>query len=109
MTTSPDTPEIDLTTDVVTLTRQLMDINSVSLNELELADAVERALAAYDHLVVERRGNSIVARTDLGLPERVVIAGHLDTVPVNGNFPSRLDEATLKMLAIYVHSLGGGK
>ena len=93
MTTSPDTPEIDLTTDVVTLTRQLMDINSVSLNELELADAVERALAAYDHLVVERRGNSIVARTDLGLPERVVIAGHLDTVPVNGNFPSRLDEA----------------
>jgi succinyl-diaminopimelate desuccinylase len=94
VTTSPDTPEIDLTTDVVTLTRQLMDINSVSLNELELADGVERALAAYDHLVVERRGNSIVARTDLGLPERVVIAGHLDTVPVNGNFPSRLDEAT---------------
>ncbi|MFE7228373.1 succinyl-diaminopimelate desuccinylase [Nocardioides sp. NPDC057577] len=71
-----------------------MDINSVSLDELELADAVERALAAHDHLVVERRGNSIVARTDLGLPERVVIAGHLDTVPVNGNFPSRLDEAT---------------
>ena len=94
MTTSPDTPEIDLTTDVVTLTRQLMDIDSVSLNELELADAVERALAVYDHLVVERRGNSVVARTDLGLPERVVIAGHLDTVPVNGNFPSRLDEAT---------------
>ncbi|MFJ9388368.1 succinyl-diaminopimelate desuccinylase [Nocardioides sp. NPDC101246] len=94
MTTSPDTPEIDLTTDVVTLTRQLMDINSVSLDELQLADAVERALTAYDHLVVERRGNSIVARTDLGLPERVVIVGHLDTVPVNGNFPSRLDEAT---------------
>ncbi|SDK78929.1 succinyldiaminopimelate desuccinylase [Nocardioides sp. YR527] len=94
MTTSPETSEIDLTTDVVTLTRQLMDINSVSLDELELADAVERALTAYDHLVVERRGNSIVARTDLGLPERVVIAGHLDTVPVNGNFPSRLDEAT---------------
>ncbi|WP_406023354.1 succinyl-diaminopimelate desuccinylase [Nocardioides sp. NBC_00850] len=94
MTTSPDTPEIDLTTDVVTLTRQLMDIDSVSLNELGLADAVERALAVYDHLVVERRGNSVVARTDLGLPERVVIAGHLDTVPVNGNFPSRFDEAT---------------
>lgn len=97
MTTSPDTPSkprLDLTTDVVTLTRQLMDINSVSLEERMLADAVEQALTAYDHLVVERRGNSIIARTDLGHPERVVIAGHLDTVPVNGNFPSRLDEAT---------------
>ncbi|NYI76049.1 succinyl-diaminopimelate desuccinylase [Nocardioides panzhihuensis] len=92
---------LDLTTDVVTLTRQLMDIDSVSLNELELADAVEQALSVYAHLVVERRGNSIVARTDLGLPERVVIAGHLDTVPINGNFPSRLDEA-----AGVLHGLG---
>ncbi|MGH3350853.1 MAG: succinyl-diaminopimelate desuccinylase [Nocardioides sp.] len=85
---------LDLTTDVVTLTRQLMDINSVSLDERVLADAVEQALTAYDHLVVERRGNSVIARTDLGRPERIVIAGHLDTVPVNDNFPSRLDEAT---------------
>ncbi|WP_425465459.1 succinyl-diaminopimelate desuccinylase [Nocardioides albertanoniae] len=71
-----------------------MDINSVSLEERAIADAVEQELTAYDHLVVERRGNAVVARTDLGRRERVVIAGHLDTVPVNGNFPSRLDEAT---------------
>jgi succinyl-diaminopimelate desuccinylase len=82
---------LDLTADVVTLTRRLVDIESVSRNELEIADAVESALAAYDHLAVSRHGNTVVARTDLGRGERVVIAGHLDTVPVNDNLPSRLD------------------
>jgi succinyl-diaminopimelate desuccinylase len=83
--------ELDLSADVVALTRQLVDIESVSHHERELADAVERALAAYDHLDVVRRGNTVVARTHLGRPERVVLAGHLDTVPVNGNMPSRLE------------------
>ncbi|MBO0843275.1 MAG: succinyl-diaminopimelate desuccinylase [Nocardioides sp.] len=85
---------IDLSTDVVTLTRQLMDIESVSRDEQAITDAVEQALLALDHLTVTRRGNTLVARTELGRGERVIIAGHLDTVPVNGNFPSRLDEAT---------------
>lgn len=83
--------ELDLTTDVVTLTRQLVDIESVSHHEDELADAVERALSALDHLEVVRRGNTVVARTHLGRAERVVLAGHFDTVPVNGNMPSRLE------------------
>ena len=85
-------PRLDLTADVVTLTRQLVDIESVSRNEQAIADAVEAALASYDHLTVLRRGHTIVARTDLGRGERVVIAGHLDTVPVNDNLPSRLDD-----------------
>ena len=55
------------------------------------SDAVEHALAAYPHLTVTRRGHTVVARTDLGRGERVVIAGHLDTVPVNDNLPSRRD------------------
>jgi len=83
--------ELDLSADVVAVTRQLVDIESVSHHEQRLADAVEAALVACGHLEVQRRGNTLVARTDLGRDERVVIAGHLDTVPVNDNLPSRLD------------------
>ena len=64
---------------------------SVSLNEQAIADAVERALRALPHLTVDRVGHTVVARTDLGRGERVVIAGHLDTVPVNDNLPARRD------------------
>ncbi len=84
-------PDLDLTADVVTLTRQLVDIESVSRNEEAIADAVEAALSRLGHLTVLRRGHTVVARTDLGRGERVVIAGHLDTVPLNDNLPSRND------------------
>jgi succinyl-diaminopimelate desuccinylase len=83
---------IDLTADVVTLTGQLVDIESVSRNEQAIADAVGAALSTCGHLTVSRHGNTVVARTDLGRGERVVIAGHLDTVPVNGNLPSRYEQ-----------------
>ena len=86
---------LDLTADAVTLTQQLVDIESVSGNEAAIADAIEQALAGYDHLTVQRFGHTLVARTDLGREERVVIAGHIDTVPVNGNLPSRLTETDL--------------
>ena len=82
-------PALDLTADAVDLTVQLVDIESVSKNEQAIADAVEAALAAYGHLTVSRHGNTVVARTDLGRGERVVIAGHLDTVPLNDNLPAR--------------------
>ncbi len=85
---------LDLTADAVTLTRQLVDIESVSRNEQAIADLVEAALRALPHLTVVRRGHTVVARTSLGRSSRVVIAGHLDTVPVNANLPSRLDETT---------------
>jgi len=82
---------LDLSTDVVDITRQLVDIESVSGDEKALADAVEAALAAFPHLEVTRDADAIVARTTLGRDRRVVIAGHLDTVPVNDNLPSRLE------------------
>ncbi len=86
---------LDLSADVVTLTRALCDIVSVSRNESVIADAVETALVGLGHLQVTRVGNSIVARTDLGRPERVLLAGHLDTVPLNDNLPTRLEGDTL--------------
>ena len=86
---------LDLAADTVTLTEQLVNIYSVSLDEQEIADQVEQALTGIDHLVVTRRGNTVVARTDLGRDERVVIAGHIDTVPLNDNLPARRDEKLL--------------
>ncbi len=82
---------LDLNADVVSLTEAVVDIESVSRNEQALADAIEHALAGIEHLEVTRIGNSLVARTDLGHPERVVIAGHIDTVPLNNNLPVRND------------------
>ncbi|MGH8823462.1 MAG: succinyl-diaminopimelate desuccinylase [Jiangellaceae bacterium] len=73
------------------LTAVLCDIPSVSGDEAELADAVEAALSGYGHLRVDRTGDTVVARTGLGRPERVIVAGHLDTVPIAGNLPSRRD------------------
>jgi succinyl-diaminopimelate desuccinylase len=87
--------DLDLTSDVVTLTEQLVDIESVSRNEREISDAVERALSTLGHLEVVRRGNTVIARTHLDRGERVVLAGHLDTVPLNGNLPSRNDGTLL--------------
>ena len=84
-------PALDLTTDVVSLTAALVDIASESLDEQVIADAVEAALRPLSHLEVVRDGHTIVARTHLGKAERVVIAGHVDTVPANGNLPSRLE------------------
>ena len=86
---------LDLTSDVVTLCEQLVDIPSVSRDEQQITDAVEAALAPLSHLSVLRRGNTVVARTDLGRGERVVLAGHLDTVPLNDNLPSRNDGTLL--------------
>jgi succinyl-diaminopimelate desuccinylase len=87
--------DLDLTRDVVALTEQLVDIESVSRNERKIADAVERALSTLGHLEVVRRGNTVIARTHLDRGERVVLAGHLDTVPLNGNLPSRNDGTLL--------------
>jgi succinyl-diaminopimelate desuccinylase len=60
----------------------------VSGDERTIADAVEAALRGYTHLEVLRDGDAVVARTALGRAERVVIAGHLDTVPIAANLPT---------------------
>jgi succinyl-diaminopimelate desuccinylase len=88
-------PTLDLRQDVVSLTQDLVDIESVSGNEERIADAIESALGGLDHLDVQRFGHTIVARTDQGRDERVVIAGHIDTVPLNDNLPARRDETRL--------------
>lgn len=80
---------LDLHDDVVSLTRALCDIPSVSGEEAALADAVEGALRQLGHLEVLRDGDAVVARTNLGRDRRVVLAGHLDTVPIKDNLPTR--------------------
>jgi succinyl-diaminopimelate desuccinylase len=86
---------LELTGDAATLTAALVDVESVSGAEAQLADLVEQALTAYPSLAVSRDGNVVLARTSLGRPQRVVLAGHLDTVPLAANFPSRLEAGTL--------------
>ena len=82
---------LNLKKDVVALTAALVDIESVSLDEQSIADAVEAQLVKLTHLEVERDGHTIIARTNLGRDQRVVIAGHLDTVLLNDNLPSHLE------------------
>src|SRR5699024_5038650 len=88
-----ETPALDLTGDLSALLASLVDIESVSGHEARIADAVENALRALSHLDVVRDGDAVVARTNTGRPDRVIIAGHLDTVPVAGNLPSRIVDA----------------
>ncbi len=87
--------ELDLSLSPGDLTARLIDIESVSGSEGPLADAIETALGACAHLTITRDGNALVARTDLGRSQRVVLAGHIDTVPIAGNVPSRIDQGLL--------------
>ena len=82
-------PPLDPGGDLVALFRAVVDAESVSGREGPLADAVEAALQGRPHLEVLRDGDTVIARTRLGRATRVVVAGHLDTVPVAGNLPSR--------------------
>jgi succinyl-diaminopimelate desuccinylase len=88
-------PHLDLSADVLALTRALVDTPSVSGDEAALADAVEAALRGLGGLEVERVGDAVLARTNLGRPTRVVLAGHLDTVPIADNVPSRVEDGRL--------------
>jgi succinyl-diaminopimelate desuccinylase len=81
---------LDLHADPVDLTAALVDVFSVSGSEAEIATLVQDALREQaPHLEVVRNGDAVLARTNLGRGSRVVLAGHLDTVPENGNLPSR--------------------
>jgi succinyl-diaminopimelate desuccinylase len=87
--------ELDLSADAAALTASLVDIPSVSGDETPLADAIEAALGQLGHLTLYRDGDAIVARTGLGRPRRVILAGHIDTVPIAGNVPSRVEGGRL--------------
>jgi succinyl-diaminopimelate desuccinylase len=86
---------LDLGVDAGNLTAALIDVPSVSGDEARLAELVEEALRGCAGLQVERDGNVVLARTDLGRGERIVLAGHLDTVPIAGNVPSRIEAGVL--------------
>ncbi|MFE5335448.1 succinyl-diaminopimelate desuccinylase [Isoptericola sp. NPDC056573] len=88
-------PATVASSDLVDLLAAICDVPSVSGDEAALADAVERVLRAQPHLDVLRDGDALVARTRLGRPRRVVLAGHLDTVPLTDppNLPTRLETA----------------
>ena len=82
---------LDLSASSIDITRQICDIESVSGNEKELADAIVEALSGLGHLEIIRDGDTVVARTTLGRDRRAVIAGHIDTVPLNDNLPTRFE------------------
>ena len=83
-------PSLDISKTLVELTIDICNIESVSSNEKMLADEIQQLLATAEHLTVVRDGNALVASTNLGRASRVLIAGHLDTVPVAGNLPAEL-------------------
>lgn len=81
--------------DLLALTAELVDIASESHAEAALADRVQAELAAVPWLATERLGDNVVARTVHARPLRLALAGHLDTVPANGNAAARLDGDTV--------------
>ncbi|AKK10826.1 succinyl-diaminopimelate desuccinylase [Corynebacterium uterequi] len=104
---------LDLTADPIDLTAALIDIESPSHHERVIADAIEASLQAIDGVDIRRIGNTLMARTHRGLPTRVILAGHIDTVPIAGNVPHRLAGDTLhgcgavdmkSGLAVYLHA-----
>lgn len=78
------------TANLVELTLEICNVESVSGSEANLADQIEQTLKTASHLSVHRSGNAMVASTNLGRAKRVLIAGHIDTVPVAGNLPATL-------------------
>jgi succinyl-diaminopimelate desuccinylase len=77
--------------DLLGLTAELVAVPSVSHHEAALADRVEGELRACPWLEVSRVGDSVVGRTDLGRDRRLLVAGHLDTVPPADNEVPRPD------------------
>jgi succinyl-diaminopimelate desuccinylase len=87
---------LDLHGDPVELTAALVDLPSESRHERRIADEIEAALRAQTTgFEIIRNGDAVLARTSLGRPSRVLLAGHIDTVPAADNVPSRRDGARL--------------
>jgi len=85
----------DVSVGVVALAQELMEISSVSGDEQHLADRIEATLHSAPHLEVIRHGNTVAARTSRGLDTRVIVAGHIDTVPHGGVGPVRIADGRL--------------
>lgn len=77
------------------LAHELIAVSSVSGEEAHLADRIEATVNTASHLEVIRHGNTVAARTTRGHDTRVIIAGHIDTVPQGGVGPVRVAEGRL--------------
>ncbi|HET7720805.1 MAG TPA: succinyl-diaminopimelate desuccinylase [Acidimicrobiales bacterium] len=77
--------------DLLKLTAELVDIPSVSHHEGAVTDYLQAVLEPVPWLSVTRVGENLVARTALGRSSRLILAGHTDTVPPNGNEQARID------------------
>lgn len=75
--------------DLLADTARLVSEPSVSRAETALADLVEAELRGHRWLEVFRIGDNVIGRTRWGRPVRLVLAGHLDTVPPAGNAAAR--------------------
>ena len=84
-----------MTTDLLQATARLVDIPSPSHDEGALADVIEEQLGEAAWLRLHRVGHNVVARTEMGRDRRLILAGHLDTVPANGNERAVVDGAVL--------------
>ena len=91
----PTAPPRAAVTDLLAFAAQLVNLPSVSHEEGPFVDWLDAELRAVPWLAVDRVGANLVARTTLGRSVRVVLAGHTDTVPVNGNGQARVDGDTL--------------
>ncbi|HEX4244081.1 MAG TPA: succinyl-diaminopimelate desuccinylase, partial [Acidimicrobiales bacterium] len=104
-----------MTTDLLDLATALVAIPSVSRSEKAMADAVEAALRVCPWLTVDRIGDNVVARSSLGRSKRLMLAGHLDTVPAAGNEVPVVEDGVLRGLgaadmkgglAVFLHLAG---
>jgi succinyl-diaminopimelate desuccinylase len=84
--------------DLVGLTSQLISINSVSGNETEIADFIYNYLCKISHLTLERHNNTVIATNSSNKAKKIILAGHIDTVPANGNERPQISGNTIKGL-----------
>jgi succinyl-diaminopimelate desuccinylase len=98
MPVTPAPSEAELASRLAARTLELVDVPSESHAEAALAEHVARALREGGAEVLDLGDSCVLARPREMQP-RVLLAGHLDTVPAQGNLPGRLDSDR-------VHGLG---
>ncbi len=83
--------ECGVMTDLLELAASLVAVPSESGAEADLVSLLENQLGQVPWLELTRVGDNLVARTQRGHAMRLVLAGHTDTVPANGNSTAVID------------------
>lgn len=83
------------TRDLIARTAELIDIPSVSHDEEAITAHLGGLFEGFDCFSVDRVGRNLVVRTAFGHAQRLTLAGHTDTVPVNDNDRARVEGDTL--------------